>query len=75
MNIKVKLMIMAAVIGISSCGPKYPKPTEGSDVGFALSFFQKVTRISWYPHIVPVSPCRCLQKVLKDRLGQNLTML
>lgn len=56
MNIKVKLMIMAAVIGISSCGPKYPKPTEGSDVGFALSFFQKVNGTVDHDQNLVVSP-------------------
>lgn len=54
-NLKL-LMIMAVLTGISACGPKYQKPTEGSDIGFALSFFQKVSATVQYDENFIVSP-------------------
>lgn len=54
-NLKL-LMIMAALTGISACGPKYQEPTEGSDVGFALSYFQKVNGTVKYDENLIVSP-------------------
>lgn len=49
-------MIMAALTGISACGPKYQEPTEGSDIGFALSYFQKVNQTVNYDDNLVVSP-------------------
>lgn len=54
-NLKL-LMIMAALTGISSCGPQYQEPTEGSDIGFALSYFQKVNETVKYDENLIVSP-------------------
>lgn len=54
-NLKL-LMIMAALTGISACGPKYQEPTEGSDIGFALSYFQKVNETVKYDENLIVSP-------------------
>ena len=54
-NLKL-LMIMAALTGISACGPQYQEPTEGSDIGFALSYFQKVNETVKYDENLIVSP-------------------
>ncbi len=54
-NLKL-LMIMAALTVISACGPKYQEPTEGSDIGFALSYFQKVNETVKYDENLIVSP-------------------
>ena len=51
-----KLMFIAALVSIAACGPKYPKPEKGSDVGFALSFFQRVNETVDYDNNVVVSP-------------------
>ena len=51
-----KLMFIAALVSIAACGPKYPKPEQGSDVGFALSFFQRVNETVDYDNNVVVSP-------------------
>ena len=37
---RIILMLSAAVLMLA-CGPKYEKPTQGSDLGFALSFFKE----------------------------------
>lgn len=41
---------------IASCGKKYPEPAQGSEVGFALSFFQKINSLSDYDENLVVSP-------------------
>ncbi|MBR5567269.1 MAG: serpin family protein [Bacteroidales bacterium] len=51
-----KLMFIAALVSIAACGPKYPKPEKGSDVGFALSFFQRVNETVDYDQNIVVSP-------------------
>ncbi|MBQ7899676.1 MAG: serpin family protein [Bacteroidales bacterium] len=50
------LMIMAALTAMYACGPQYQKPTEGSDIGFALSYFQKVNQTVKYDENLIVSP-------------------
>ena len=49
------MMVMAAAMMIA-CGPKYEKPTQGSDLGFALSFFKEVNRTEGSKANVIVSP-------------------
>ena len=55
-----KLMICAAfaaaVCGAVSCGPQYEKPVEGSQKGFALSFFKSVVSTVPAAENVVVSP-------------------
>lgn len=54
-----RFVIMAAVtaiLGAASCGPKYVKPQDGSQTGFALSFFRKVNLDTPSGQNVLVSP-------------------
>lgn len=37
-------LMLAISLGSVSCGPKYVEPTEGSEIGFALSFFRNVNQ-------------------------------
>ena len=46
----------AAAMLLTACGQKNPQPTEGSKVGFALSFFQKTNATIDYDENLLVSP-------------------
>ena len=48
--------VMAAIAGLNSCGPEYEKPTEGSQKGFALSFFKSVNSTVDAGENIVVSP-------------------
>ena len=47
---------LAAIAGLFSCGTEYEKPTEGSQKGFALSFFKHVNATVEAGENVVVSP-------------------
>lgn len=47
---------VAAVCGMVSCGAEYEKPAEGSQTGFALSFFKNVDKTSKPGENIVVSP-------------------
>ena len=54
-----KIITMAActaMLALTGCGPKNPQPTEGSEIGFALSFFQRANEIVEYDQNLIVSP-------------------
>lgn len=51
-----KFMAIAVLAAMTACGPKYAEPAEGSDIGFALSFFQRVNETVDYDQNVIVSP-------------------
>lgn len=54
-----KIIIMAAcaaMLAMTGCGSKYPQPSEGSQVGFALSFFQRANETVDYDVNLLVSP-------------------
>ena len=54
-----KLIAMAAcasILAVTGCGQKNPQPSEGSEVGFALSFFQKTNSSVNYDENLLVSP-------------------
>ena len=54
---KTRLLALAtAVSAIVSCGPKYDKPVEASQVGFAVSFFKNVNAVTPDTENVVVSP-------------------
>lgn len=46
----------AAMLAMTACGQKNPQPTEGSEVGFALSFFQRANETVEYDQNLIVSP-------------------
>lgn len=48
--------VMAAMIGAVSCGESNPQPTEGSRIGFALSFFRNVNKSVSPDENILVSP-------------------
>ena len=48
--------VAAMIIGTSACGPKYVQPTDGSELGFALSFFRNANEIVEYDENMVVSP-------------------
>lgn len=50
------LALAAAVSAIVSCGPKYDKPVEASQVGLAVSFFKNVNAVTPNTENVVVSP-------------------
>ena len=50
------MVAVAAVAGLFSCGTEYEKPTEGSQKGFALSFFKHVNATVKAGENVVVSP-------------------
>lgn len=60
MNNMKKFFILTAsavlLCMISACGKKYPEPAQGSETGFALSFFQKVNSLTDYDENIVVSP-------------------
>lgn len=47
---------LVAVFGLMSCGTEYEKPTEGSQKGFALSFFKSVDAAAKPGENIVVSP-------------------
>ena len=54
-----KIIAMAAcasILAVTGCGQKNPQPSEGSEVGFALSFFQKTNSSVNYDENLLVSP-------------------
>lgn len=54
-----KIMTMAAcaaMLAVTGCGQKNPQPAEGSEVGFALSFFQRANETVDYDQNLVVSP-------------------
>lgn len=54
-----KIITMAActaMLALTGCGPKNPQPTEGSEIGFALSFFQRANETVEYDQNLIVSP-------------------
>lgn len=50
------LLAVSAVSVLASCGPDYEKPTEGSQKGFALSFFKSVDEVTTPGENLVVSP-------------------
>lgn len=46
----------AAMLAMASCGAEYEKPAEGSQTGFALSFFKNVDKTSKPGENIVVSP-------------------
>lgn len=48
--------VVAAIAGLNSCGPEYEKPAEGSQKGFALSFFKSVNATVETGENIVVSP-------------------
>ena len=50
------IFALLAVVGLVSCGPQYEKPTEGSQKGFALSFFKHTVSTVKPEENVVVSP-------------------
>ena len=54
-----KIFAMAAcatILAATGCGQQNPQPSEGSEVGFALSFFQKTNSTVGYDENLVVSP-------------------
>lgn len=52
-----KAVVAAAMMaGAAACGPKYVEPAEGSETGFALSFFRSVNEIVEYDKNYVISP-------------------
>ena len=52
----ITMAACAAMLAMTACGPKNPQPTEGSQIGFALSFFQRANEIVDYDQNLVVSP-------------------
>ena len=52
----ITIAAIAATLALTGCGPKNPQPTEGSEVGFALSFFQRANGTVDYNQNLIVSP-------------------
>ena len=50
------IFALLAVVGLGSCGPQYETPTEGSQKGFALSFFKHTVSTVKPEENVVVSP-------------------
>ena len=64
----------AAAMLLTACGQKNPQPTEGSKVGFALSFFQKTNATIDYDENLLVSPYSAgvaLSMVAEGSAGQT----
>ena len=53
---KIITAACAATMLLAGCGQKNPQPSEGSEVGFALSFFQKTNSTVSYDENLVVSP-------------------
>ena len=52
----ITMAAYAAMLAMTACGQKNPQPTEGSEVGFALSFFQRANETVEYDQNLIVSP-------------------
>lgn len=52
----ITMTACAAMLAIAGCGQQNPQPSEGSEVGFALSFFQKTNSTVSYDENLVVSP-------------------
>lgn len=52
----ITMAACAAMLAMTACGQKNPQPTEGSEVGFALSFFQRANETVEYDQNLIVSP-------------------
>ena len=50
------MLSMAALLTVAGCAQKNPQPSEGSVVGFALSFFQKANQTVPYDQNLILSP-------------------
>ena len=55
-NFAKAVMAAAMMAGAAACGPKYVEPAEGSETGFALSFFRSVNEIVEYDKNYVISP-------------------
>lgn len=55
-NFAKAVMAAAMMSGAAACGPKYVEPAEGSETGFALSFFRSVNEIVEYDKNYVISP-------------------
>lgn len=55
-NFAKAVMAAAMMAGATACGPKYVEPAEGSETGFALSFFRSVNEIVEYDKNYVISP-------------------
>ena len=53
---KIITAACAATMLLAGCGKKNPQPSEGSEVGYALSFFQKTNSTVSYDENLVVSP-------------------
>lgn len=51
-----RFFILAVAFALCSCGPKYAKPVEASQVGFAVSFLKNVDAVTRKGENVVVSP-------------------
>ncbi|MBE6238322.1 MAG: serpin family protein [Bacteroidales bacterium] len=56
MKIRFVLVALTAVFLMNSCGPKYTKPVEASQTGFAISFLRSVSDTTPASENVVVSP-------------------
>ena len=50
------IAIAVSLAALVACGPKYEKPTEASQVGFAVSFFKSVNAVEPKTENIVVSP-------------------
>ncbi len=68
------IMILAAVLGLASCGGGYIKPVEASQTGVSLSFFSHVNAVSGADENVVTSPYSaavCLSMLAEGAGGQT----
>lgn len=71
---KIITAACAAAILLAACGQKNPQPSEGSEIGFALSFFQKANATIDYNENLLVSPYSAgvaLSMVMEGAAGQT----
>lgn len=72
-----KIIAMAAcatILAATGCGQQNPQPSEGSEVGFALSFFQKTnSTVKYYENLVvsPYSAGVALSMLMEGAEGQT----
>ncbi len=52
----IAMAVCASILAGAGCGQQNPQPAEGSEVGFALSFFQKANSTVNYDENLVVSP-------------------
>ena len=53
---KIIVLALSAMVLLVSCGPKYAKPVEASQIGFAVSFLKSVNEVTPRGENVVVSP-------------------